>query len=55
MRGSIIAAQIIQEQRREEAYRNKAIRMQCIIDNKKQCDKCKYKGVCEDVEVNDEI
>lgn len=55
MKGSIVAAQIIDEQRREEAYKKKAIRMQCIVDKKKQCDQCRYKDICEDVEVRNEV
>lgn len=48
MPGSRIAAEIIQEQRREKAFKKKAIRMQCIVDKKKQCDKCGYKDICEE-------
>lgn len=48
MAGSKIADEIIQEQRREKAFKQKAIRRQCVIDNKKQCDECRYKEICED-------
>lgn len=47
MKGSRLADKIIQEQRREESFRKLAIRKRCIIDNKKQCDKCRYKYICE--------
>lgn len=48
MAGSRIADEIIQEQRREKAFKAKAIRMQCIVDKKKQCNECKYKDICEE-------
>lgn len=50
MRGSILAGQIINEMRREEYYKKKAKRNVCLIDNKKQCDICKYQDICEDKE-----
>lgn len=47
MKGSRLADKIIQEQRREESFRKLAIRKECIINNKKQCDKCRYIDICE--------
>lgn len=55
MRGSIIASQIIDDWKREKYFKQKAIRNQCIVDKKKQCNECKYKDICEDVEVNNEV
>lgn len=49
-RGSIIAGEIIEELKREEYYKKKAIRNKCIVDAKKQCNICKYKEICEDKE-----
>lgn len=54
MRGSIIAGQIINDMKREEYYRKKAQRNKCVIDNEKQCIKCKYQEICENSEVKDE-
>lgn len=51
MRGSRIAEQIEREIQREKYWKNKATRQKCYIDNEKQCDKCMYKEICEDVEV----
>lgn len=51
MRGSKIAAQIEADLRREEYWKNKKVRQKCYIDNEKQCDKCMYKQICEDYEV----
>lgn len=50
MRGSRIAGQIESELKREQYFKQKAIRNKCIIDNKKQCDECKYREICENVE-----
>lgn len=47
-RGSIIASQIIDEMKRAEAFKKKAVRQQCILDKKKQCNICVYKDICED-------
>lgn len=51
MRGSWIAEQIIQDMRREQYWKNKVIRRQCYKDGIKQCDKCMYRNICEDKEV----
>lgn len=49
MSGSKIAAQIVAEMKIEEMFRKKYKRNEkCILDNKKQCDKCKYIEFCED-------
>lgn len=50
MRSSRLADRIIQEQRREASFRKSAIRKECIVDNKKQCDKCRYIDICENKE-----
>nr|DAF33174.1 MAG TPA: hypothetical protein [Caudoviricetes sp.] len=47
MRGSIIANYIDNEYRRRKFYENKK-RQKCIVDEKRQCDKCKYFNICED-------
>lgn len=44
MKGSRIADEIIQEQKREEAFKKKAIREQC---KDKKCEECRYAEVCE--------
>lgn len=54
-KGSRIASEIIQDMRREEYFKKKYKRNVCMIDNKKQCDKCKYQNYCEDVEENNEV
>lgn len=46
MKGSKIAYEIESDWRREEYFKKKATRNQCIIDNKKQCHECKYKDIC---------
>ena len=50
MRG-INASYVISEMKKEEYYKKKAQRQKCIIDNEKQCNKCKYEEVCEDNEI----
>lgn len=52
MKGSIIAAQIEADLRREQYWKNKRVRQKCYIDKEKQCNKCMYKIICEDVEDN---
>ena len=47
-KGSIIAAEIIEEMKREEYYKKRIKQNKCIIDSKKQCDICKYREACED-------
>lgn len=46
MKGSVLAAQIDQEYRRKQYYKRKT-RQKCIVDEKKQCDVCRYEEVCE--------
>lgn len=48
MKGSRIASEIIADMKREEYFKKKAIRNQCIVDKKKQCDICKYQEICEE-------
>lgn len=48
MPGSRIAAEIEADIRREKYFKKKAIRMQCIVDKNKQCDKCGYRDICEE-------
>ena len=48
MRGSRIAYEIESELKREKYFKQKAIRNKCIVDNKKQCNECKYKEICEE-------
>lgn len=48
MRGSRIAAEIEQDIKREQYFKRKVIRNQCIINKEKQCDKCGYRDICED-------
>lgn len=50
MRGSILAGRIESDLKREKYFKQKAIRNQCIIDNKKQCNECKYNEICEEVD-----
>lgn len=50
MRGSILASQIESELKREKYFKQKAIRNKCIVDNKKQCNECKYQEICEDAD-----
>lgn len=47
-KGSTIAAEIIADWKREEYYKKRVKRNQCIVDSKKQCDICKYKEICEE-------
>ena len=53
-RGSWIAGLIEADMRREEYWKNKVVRQKCYIDNVKQCDKCMYKRICEDTDIEDE-
>ena len=55
MRGGKNASYVLSEMRKDEYYRKKAIRQKCIVDNEKQCDKCKYIEICEDKEIKDEV
>ena len=48
-KGSYIAEAIEREMRREKYYKFKK-RQKCIIDEKKQCDVCKFLKICEDAE-----
>lgn len=50
MRGSYIAESIIRDMQRDKYYKDKK-RAKCIVDNKKQCNVCKYQKICEDAEV----
>lgn len=45
MKGSILASEIDREYKIRKIYEKKK-RQQCILNNKKQCDKCKYEDVC---------
>ena len=47
-KGSLIAAEIIEEMKREEYFKKRIKQNKCIIDSKKQCDICKYRAACED-------
>ena len=49
MRG-INASYVISEMKKEEYYKKKVQRQKCIVDNEKQCSKCKYEEICEDKE-----
>ncbi len=49
MRGSIIASYIDEEYKKKKAYTNKK-RQKCVVEGKKQCEKCEYKPICEDKE-----
>ena len=44
MKGSRIADEIIQEQKREKAFKQKVIREQC---KDKECEKCRYVEICD--------
>lgn len=46
MKGSRIADEIINDMKREESFKKKAIRNQCLVNKKKQCDKCRYQDIC---------
>lgn len=50
--GSRIAAEIIEEWKREEYYKKKTKNTECIIDKEKQCNICNCKTVCEAYEYN---
>ena len=54
MKGGRTAAIIAAEMRREKYFKNKK-RAKCIIDEKKQCEICKYQKICEDAEVKNEL
>ena len=49
-KGSRLADEIIQDINREKYFKQKVVRQKCLVDNKKQCDACKYRYNCEDVE-----
>ena len=55
MKGSILAGYIMSDYRKEKIYKNKKERAKCIVDNQKQCDRCKYIDICENKEIEDEI
>ena len=55
MKGSRLAYEIEEDLKREEAFKKKAIRQKCIVDNKKQCNICGYRDICENIEVSNEI
>lgn len=46
--GSLIAAEIIEEMKREEYFKKRIKQNKCILDSKKQCNICKYREACED-------
>lgn len=48
MRGSIIASYIDEEYKKKKAYTNKK-RQKCVVEGKKQCEKCAYFEICADV------
>ena len=54
MKGSILAEYIMNDYRKQKYYKDKK-RTKCIIDKQKQCNKCKYAEICEDMEIKDEI
>lgn len=54
MRGSIIANYIDSEYRRRKFYENKK-RQKCIVDEKRQCEKCKYLNICEDKDEYEDV
>ena len=47
-KGSLIAAEIVAEWRREEYFKKRIKQNKCILDSKNQCDICKYREACED-------
>lgn len=48
-RGSIIAAEIVADMKREEIFKKKYRRNKgCLLHEEKQCDNCKYRQFCED-------
>ncbi len=46
--------EIVREYKLKKYYTNKK-RKQCIVDEKKQCDKCNYSEICENAEVDNEV
>lgn len=50
MQGSWIAKQIEEDLRREKYWKHKVVRRKCYQNGIKQCDKCMYREICEDVE-----
>lgn len=49
MNGSTLASYIDEEYRKRKSFEKKK-RQECIIDNNKQCNKCKYENICLDKE-----
>lgn len=50
-KGSMIASEIVQDWQRENYYRKlkeQKNKIKCKLDEKMQCDKCKYKDNCDD-------
>lgn len=52
MKGSLIAAIIESDLKRENYWKTKVTRQKCYIDKEKQCNVCKYKDICDQVEQN---
>lgn len=49
MKGSIIASYIDEEYKLRKAYASKK-RQKCVVEGKKQCEKCVYFEICVDME-----
>lgn len=47
MKGGINASFVVSDMKRKEYYQKKAERQKC---KEKQCSKCQYRDICEDVE-----
>lgn len=54
MKGGRNASFIVAEMRRKQYYQNKVVRQKCVIDKEKQCNKCQYRDICDDKEINEE-
>ena len=50
MKGSRIADEIIADMKREEFFKQRAIRNRCIKNKEKKCNECHYRNICKDKE-----
>lgn len=50
-KGSILAAEIISDMKREEFFKQRAIRNRCIKNKEKKCNECHYRNICKESKV----
>ena len=55
MKRSSIADEIARDLALEQYYKKKVARQKCLVNNEKQCIKCKYQNNCIDMEENNEV